>query len=209
MNKKISIVMFLNILLLTACSKGPTESEAKKIIQSVVDTCPYVTIEKFDKTNAVAVGDGNNYYDVVITYTVKTKVDPEAAKYAEEDAKINAQNIKIKPDLEKQLAEITALRKVHNDEFQQIVNNNHGPDRENQIKENNARGIELETTYSKIDYQLRQMGHDVGHHPPTDALLKCAVISVLVGTDFSEEVTKEFSETIRMVKSDKGWISAK
>lgn len=187
--------MFLNILVLTACSKGPTESEAKKIIQSVVDTCPYATLEKFDKTNAVAVGDGNNFYDVIITYTIKTKVDPQAAKYAEEDAKIKAQKTKIQSDLEKQLAENKALRKFYREKKREV--------------EDDAIRNKLDETWGEIDYQINKLWHDFGRHPKTDSELKCGVILSFFETDFTEEVTKEFSQTIRMVKSDKGWISAK
>lgn len=217
---KLAMIALLSSSLLMACSKGPSEDEAKSVLQSVIASCPYVTIDKFAKTNGVAVGNGNNLYDVIISYTLKTKVDPDAAKYAEEDAKTNGQNSQIRPDLEKQLADIEAARTQNAADFKaaqeklrqqksrvSAASSATPPQDISELDAIRAKGIELDTASNKIKYQLNQMDHPGNTHPPTDSLLKCPTIAVMMGTDFSKVETKDFSETIRMVKSDKGWIS--
>jgi len=57
------------ILALTACSHGPSESDAKQAIQARLGDCKYFSIDSFDKTNGIPVDD--NDYQVEVKYTIK------------------------------------------------------------------------------------------------------------------------------------------
>ncbi|WP_434661479.1 hypothetical protein P5W99_00770 [Paraburkholderia sp. A3BS-1L] len=54
--------------LLSACSHGPSESDAKAVIKERFASCQYLSLNDFDKTNGIP-GDDPSNYRVEVKYT--------------------------------------------------------------------------------------------------------------------------------------------
>jgi hypothetical protein len=141
MNKKLITAILMSSAFLLACSKGPSEGDAKEAFIELMTVCPLISVEKFSKANAAPVGNGNNFYDVAITYTLKAKVDPDYPK------------------------SVAAAE-----------------------KENDP------------DAKRAMLAQAEGN-----AVMKCPSFVTIMGTTFTQEVTKDFTETLRMRKTDNGW----
>ncbi|UQV45290.1 hypothetical protein KIV45_27070 [Janthinobacterium lividum] len=83
MNKMInSTITSMLLLCLGGCSNGPSESDAKAIIQKSIGNCEYFSIDHFERVNGTPQGAG--HYQVDIKYSVKMKPTPDIRAYASE-----------------------------------------------------------------------------------------------------------------------------
>lgn len=74
---KLLIVMVV-VASISACSKAPSESDAKKVVLSMLGDCSHISLEHFEKTNGTPIGEQG--YKVDIAYSVKLKPIPEIQK---------------------------------------------------------------------------------------------------------------------------------
>ncbi|WP_254218120.1 hypothetical protein [Burkholderia multivorans] len=67
---------------LSACSSGPSESDAKAAVQASLGGCEFLSIAHFEKVNGTPQGD--DHYLVDVKYTVSMKPTPDIKAYASE-----------------------------------------------------------------------------------------------------------------------------
>ena len=77
---------------LSACSSGPSDSDAKAAIQASLGGCEYLSIDHFEKVNGTPQGDG--HYLVDVRYTVSMKPTPDIKAYASEKYAREIDNLK-------------------------------------------------------------------------------------------------------------------
>ncbi|ARK79256.1 hypothetical protein BOC40_01540 [Burkholderia pseudomallei] len=77
---------------LSACSSGPSESDAKVAVQASLGGCEYLSIDHFEKVNGTPQGDG--HYLVDVKYTVSMKPTPDIKAYASEKYAKEIDNLK-------------------------------------------------------------------------------------------------------------------
>ena len=77
---------------LSACSSGPSDSDAKAAIQASLGGCEYLSIDHFEKVNGTPQGD--RHYLVDVKYTVSMKPAPDIKAYASEKYAEEVDNLK-------------------------------------------------------------------------------------------------------------------
>ncbi len=69
-----SILAVISIVIFTACSKTPSDSDGKEVVVKMLDGCNRISLENFEKTNGVA--NGENGYQLSIKFSLKI-IPPE------------------------------------------------------------------------------------------------------------------------------------
>lgn len=69
-----------SVIILSACSNSPSDSDAKKSVESLLGGCRLLSIENFEKVNGIANNDGSHVLEV--KYSIVAKTLPEVAKMA-------------------------------------------------------------------------------------------------------------------------------
>ncbi|AOJ97501.1 hypothetical protein [Burkholderia vietnamiensis] len=77
---------------LSACSNGPSESDAKAAVQASLGACEHLSIDHFEKVNGTPQGDG--HYLVDVKYTISMKPTPDIKAYASEKYAQEVDNLK-------------------------------------------------------------------------------------------------------------------
>ncbi|QQK02956.1 hypothetical protein JFN94_01905 [Burkholderia anthina] len=85
-------VAIVTAAALSACSSGPSDSDAKAAIQASLGGCEYLSIDHFEKVNGTPQGDG--HYLVDVKYTVSMKPTPDIKAYASEKYAEEIDNLK-------------------------------------------------------------------------------------------------------------------
>lgn len=184
------------VIAVAGCSQGPSEDEAKKVIQGMMSGCENLSLVKFKKINGIPFGNGNNIYDVSVAYTIE-------AKAFEDLKKINDETQPKLIELKKKQAEagvaITAMNtRMNSPEF----------------------AVEDEAIKLKVneDYQaLTKLNSDL--YPEIDKLehagrdesamkiISCPFVALVMVSGLDKGATKDFEDTIRMRKTDNGWMA--
>jgi len=68
-------IMIAVVASIAACSNAPSESDAKKVVQSMLGDCSHISLERFEKTNGTPIGERG--YKVDVAYSVKLTPVPE------------------------------------------------------------------------------------------------------------------------------------
>ena len=85
-------IAFATAVTLSACSSGPSDSDAKAAVQTSLGDCQYLSLSSFEKVNGTPQGD--NHYLVDVKYTVRMKPTPDIKAYASEKYAAEVGNLK-------------------------------------------------------------------------------------------------------------------
>jgi hypothetical protein len=85
-------LVLVTAAVLSACSSGPSESDAKAAVQTSLGNCEYLSIDHFEKVNGTPQVDG--HYLVDVKYTVTMKPTPDIKAYASEKYAKEVDNLK-------------------------------------------------------------------------------------------------------------------
>ncbi|MFA6920265.1 MAG: hypothetical protein WC216_00335 [Gallionella sp.] len=185
------------VVAVSGCSQGPSEAEAKKIVQDRMSGCNNLALVKFKKTNGIPFGDGSNIYDVSVAYTIEAKAFGDLKKIydetqprlielkrkqAEAGAAIIAMNSRINsPEF---AVEDEATKLKVNEEYQALTKFN-------------------SDLYPQID-KLERAGRDES----AMKIFACPLVVPVMVLGLDKDATKDFEETIRMRKTDNGWMAS-
>lgn len=206
---------------LAACgNSSPSESDARHAIEARFGDCPYVTITDFRKTNGIP-GDDPNSYRVEVAYTVK--VDPkdddlrEALKaYAQGYAELQSVTADIKQKEAQYSDEAKAYADAHKDDpgapsesdlfFQK---NAEAENSDQQLLDERKRQMELSAMinlheapiafHNKIYSACRGVPQNV---------INPFFMNGTIG-QLADGMSKDFTGTFYMVKTDNGWQMAR
>ncbi|QVN17097.1 hypothetical protein [Burkholderia pyrrocinia] len=195
---------------LSACSNGPSESDAKAAVQAALGGCEYLSIDHFEKVNGTPQGDG--HYLVDVKYTVAMKPTPEIKAYASEKYAQEVDNLK------KQLAHGHEVENAWKADEQAWMQANPGQD---------AATYEVAHQDSWADYQkvmpLLLSGDQLVNNAPRAAKAAmgramrqtCPNVSATLLDNFfngnesveqyAEGLEETFTGKIAMTKTDNGW----
>ena len=192
-------------IAVSACSKpAPSESEAKNAIQGLLGDCRYLSIDRFERVNGTP--QGENGYQVAIKYAIKVTPAPENARLiGEMSAKLAEVNERLESasnECRKIAEQMNAIEDKSSKEYQELYKLSW--DQEGPYK-----------AVEKIEKEKRDLINSI--NPAANLAKECPNLNrVLYANIFSDEgvdqfaksFTKEFSGTIPMVKTDKGWMAA-
>lgn len=195
---------------LSACSNGPSGSDARAAIQASLGGCEYLSIDHFEKVNGAPQGDG--HYLVDVKYTVSMKPTPDIKAYAGEKY---AQEV---DGLKKQLAHAHDVENAWKADEQAWLQANPGQ---------SASAYEVAHQDGWADYQkvmpLLLGGDQLVSNAPRTAKTAMEramrqtcpnVNSTLLDNFFNgnepveqyaDEIRESFTGKLSMVKTDNGW----
>lgn len=113
-------IALVTAVTLSACSSGPSESDAKAAVHTYLGDCEYLSIGSFEKVNGTPTGD--NHYLVDVKYTIKMKPTPDIKAYASEKYAQEVDNLK------KQLAHAHEVENAWKADKQAWIQANPGSD---------------------------------------------------------------------------------
>ncbi|WCM19784.1 hypothetical protein NDK50_20615 [Paraburkholderia bryophila] len=85
-------IALVTAVTLSACSSGPSESDAKAAVQAALGDCEYLSIDSFEKVNGTPQGDSR--YLVDVKYTIRMKPTADIKAYASEKYAQEVDNLK-------------------------------------------------------------------------------------------------------------------
>lgn len=195
---------------LSACSSGPSDSDAKAAIQASLGGCEYLSIDHFEKVNGTPQGDG--HYLVDVKYTVSMKPTPDIKAYASEKYAKEVDNLK------SQLAHAHDVENAWKADEQAWIQANPGQ---------NSSGYEVAHQDGWAAYQtvvpLLLGGDQLVNNAPRNAKAAmeramrqaCPNVSSTLLENFfngnepveqyADEIRETFTGKLSMVKTDNGW----
>ncbi|MGK8200743.1 hypothetical protein [Burkholderia cepacia] len=198
---------------LSACGHGaPSESDAKQVVAGALGDCRYFELTDFQKLNGLP-GDSSNDYRVDVKYTIRLSPNSDIKAYVrqwkEQNDKYQSLNAdaeqKAKQYYDNQQAYTAAnpndldarrtFEQQHQDEYQAMSNA--------KIEVGNAAAA-LNNTAPGLVFRRAI----VQACPSIDLRLLTNFFNGK-GTDYSNDVDVEFTQTLDMIKTDKGWQVAR
>ncbi|RQS88106.1 hypothetical protein [Burkholderia seminalis] len=195
---------------LSACSNGPSESDAKAAVQASLGACEFLSIDHFEKVNGTPQGDG--HYLVDVKYTVSMKPTPDIKAYASEKYAEEVDNLK------KQLAHAREVENAWKADQQAWMQANPGQD---------AAAYEVAHQNGWADYQkvmpLLLEGDQLMNNAPRTAKAameramrqSCPNVNMSLLDNFfngdkpveqyADGIKETFNGKIAMTKTDNGW----
>jgi len=226
-------IVMVTVAILSACSKSPSESDAKTAIKNRFGDCAYVSIEDFKKVNGTKVSEQE--YLVDVTYKVDKTPMPESKKIGEEyfakSAEINSKiptvqnsiqklNSEFEPEynsIKNQLSNSTdqAQRQLLQAQLDKITKS-YSVEYDSLNSQLTALRNDLDTLKQNILKESGAMAINFSKACPMYGSAANQLSSGFVHTDryfagesYSKEIINNFKETLQMVKTDNGWMLAK
>lgn len=206
-------VAVIAIVTLSACSKTPSDSDVKKVIQKSIGDCSYFSIDSFEKTNGIA--DGDSAYRVEVKYSIKMKPLEENKKDTDEVVevlkKFEADTTGVQERIEKySRAEGDYVRErfsVQGDHYAQYRLDHPSEYAQYQkdtflLSNVNAATYQFQGYKQKFSTRLynvcpHQSGIEMDFFNPNDPKIRLV--------DYAKDVVKSYTATIQMIKTDNGW----
>lgn len=203
-------LMLATAVALSACSNGPSESDAKAALQTSLGGCEYLSIDHFEKVNGTPQGD--DHYLVDVKYTVSMKPTPDIKAYASEKYAKEVDNLK------QQLAHAHDVENAWKADEQTWIRANPGSD---------SSAYEVAHQEGWADYQkvmpLLLGGDQLLNNAPRTA--KAAMERAMRQTcpnvnpslldrffngnepveQYADEIEESFTGKVAMTKTDNGW----
>lgn len=199
--------------ILSACGhSAPSESDAKQAVMNALGDCKYFALRDFTKVNGIP-GDSENSYRVDVKYTIRMSRDSDvkanARQWKEQYDKYQSLKAdadrKAKQYYDRQQAYIDAkpsdpfarqtFEQQHQDEYQAMSNA--------KIEVGNAAAA-LNNTAPGLVFR-----HTIVQACPSIDLRLLTNFFNGKGTDYSNDVDVEFTQTLDMIKTDNGWQAAR
>lgn len=209
-------------LALSACSNAPSESDAKRTVQNIIGDCRYFSLENFEKVNGVAQGERNHL--ISIKYSVKVKTFPDSKKIAEDIlTKLN--------EIDKKMEEVVTEKNKNYAEYKALDDRlNNEKDRakwailsDEKTKFTYEKFNPSVAAFGKLSTEKTALSRELIQPLITKFKNECPSVNGVIfegiyGDAYPERIPpqfakgfltdfgKEFTQTILMTKTDKGWM---
>jgi hypothetical protein len=191
------------LTILAACGhSAPSESDARAVIQSQLDGCPYLSLADFKKTNGIP-GDDSSSYRVDVAYTLKFKPSDDEQDSMKQWAKLMKQQTALNQEEQQDLNAASAKYPSGTDESLAAMK-------------------EVEDKYrDRLDDLKQQLSQTLDARSFLNSLPeKCPNLPRSFWMNFfaSDQdykdmvrggVEKSYTGTISMIKTDNGWQAAR
>ena len=202
-------VAVIAIVTLSACSKTPSDSDVKKVIQNSLGNCSYFSIDSFEKTNGIAEGD--SAYRVEVKYSIKMKPLDENKKDVEEAmavlSKLETDTAAAKTRAEKYQNEEINYALAHQGDHAQYQQDHADEFLQYQkdaflLSNANATTYQFHTYKEKFGTRLYNACPpwnriQMDFFDPNDPKVHMA--------EYATDIVKSYTATIQMIKTDNGW----
>lgn len=207
----------LSLIVLSACSSSPSDSDAKKAVETMIGGCRLLSIDNFQKVNGIANSDGSHV--VEIKYSIKAKVFPEVAKMvAEYSPKRSAMSTRLAKAAEADAAAKKVLAERNEKLLHEIKDMTewHAFKAETE-KFDKEIALPANQLVSAIEKELSDLQRDElaiserfkQECPSVNGKLQFLMYDNNQGLDnYTKDFTKDYHVNITMIKSDNGWIPA-
>ncbi|WP_144160657.1 hypothetical protein [Paraburkholderia sp. BCC1885] len=190
-------------ILLSACGNStPSESNAKAVIQSQLDGCPYLSLEDFKRTNGIP-GDDPNSYRVDVAYTLRFKpsdderdsmkqwgtlMKQQAALNQQEEQDLNAASAKYTSGTDESAA---AIKEVE-DKYK---------DRQDDLKQQLSQTLDARSFLNSLPDKCSNL--------PRSFWMNFFASDQDIKDMVRGGVEKSYTDTISMARTDNGWQAAR
>ncbi|WP_144159682.1 hypothetical protein [Paraburkholderia sp. BCC1885] len=190
-------------ILLSACGNStPSESNAKAVIQSQLDGCPYLSLEDFKKSNGIP-GDDPNSYRVDVAYTLRFKpsdderdsmkqwgtlMKQQAALNQQEEQDLNAASAKYTSGTDESAA---AMKEVE-DRYK---------DRQDDLKQQLSQTLDARSFLNSLPDKCSDL--------PRSFWMNFFANDQDIKDMVRGGVEKSYTDTISMTRTDNGWQAAR
>ncbi|WP_153067604.1 hypothetical protein [Paraburkholderia graminis] len=195
-------------MTLSACSNSPSESDARKVVESTLAGCKYLELRDFQKVNGIP-GETGNGYRVDVKYTIRLSPDS--------DIKANARQWKEEYDKYQSLkADADEKAKQYYDQQQAYIDANPSDPTARQTFEQQHQDRYQAMSKAKIEEgNFAALLNNTAPGPFFRRTVAQACPGIDLGllgsffngkdTDYSDDVDVQFTQTISMMKTDNGW----
>lgn len=202
------LLLTASTLIVTACSNGPSSSEAEKAVKKTfLGGCSQIEMKEFTKTNGIQVSDRN--YKVEAKYSVRlpstsarqAHIQEALAALKKADAELqtaNAVSQKYKNDLDaftQSGGSISEFEMQNKSRFYEMVNAERLISAYEEMKKNGPSRVR-DLLQSELRKECPRVSNEVlqAFFNPNVAL-----------ESYSDALTREFTGAIHMIKTDNGW----
>lgn len=200
-----SLMAMAAVVAVSACSKpAPSESDAKNVIQGLLGDCRYVTLDHFERVNGIPKGE--NGYQVEIKYTLKATPVPENVRLiASQAAKLSEVNERLqratneRGAIHKKMGEIEDKASKEYQDLYKLSWDKDGPYNAVEKIEQEKRGI--------IN-SINPTANFAKECPNLNRVIYANVFSDESVDQFAKSFAKEFSGSLMMIQTDKGWMAS-
>lgn len=219
------LVVVIAGLTISACSKAPSEGDAKQVVQNTLGGCRYLSIDSFEKVNGIA--DGDRGYRVEVKYSVKMTPTAENKKAAEaasvELSKLNREYKEAKPRKDKYYEARSAYTMKNYEKLGGVnvtigeLDSKFDADHPEEYKQYlaDAEVVSIGATLiNAIPLRTQRILVDsfVNECPKVNMNLLKAFFNPNINTgqyagdmgEYTKDIIKSFAGTIQMIKTDKG-----
>jgi len=195
-------------MTLSACSNSPSDSDARKVVESTLAGCKYLELRDFQKVNGIP-GETGNGYRVDVKYTLRLSPDS--------DIRANAKQWKDQYDRYQSLkADADEKAKQYYDQQQAYIDANPSDPAARQTFEQQHQDAYQTMSKEKIEEgNFAALLNNTAPGPFFRRTVVQACPGIDLGllssffngkdTDYSDDVDVQFTQTISMMKTDNGW----
>ncbi|AOX99676.1 hypothetical protein [Jeongeupia sp. USM3] len=207
-------LLIASAISLTACSSGPSDSDAKQAIASTLADCQYLSVSKFEKVNGIAQGERN--YQVDVKYTIDLTPTPDIKRFASETYPAYFQALKTKVTHAKE------VRSAWDTDQDAWVKANPGSLASDFEVAYPDRWKAYQAVIGDVltgDQQLESAPINAKHQMAANLVQACPGLNAALVRElfsgvepverYAEDVGIAFTGTIPMVKTDNGWQAAR
>ncbi|WP_157658059.1 hypothetical protein [Burkholderia ubonensis] len=201
------------VAILSACGQSaPSESDAKQAVMNALGDCKYFELRDFTKVNGIP-GDSGNDYRIDVKYTVRMSPDSDVKDQVKQWSALYDRYQSMNADAEQKANDYYRQKQAYVDAnpndlsagqtFEQQHQDIYKPMSDETIAVGNlASQLELNSPARFLRSQIVQA---------------CPSVNLqLLGnffrgkpTDLAEDVDAEFTQTLDMIRTDKGWQAAR
>lgn len=214
-----SLLLVTTVLAVSACSKGPSDGQIEKAVENAyqMGNCKYISLENFKKVNGIA--QGEQYYDVAVSFTFEVEAVPELNKLNELESQL--EQVELDEQMSKNdlkaaerkamLAAMPVSTKGH--EHDATYGKETNEEREAaiiELKKLEAEIIELRKKVDNLalnDKLKPKLIEDI--KVLSDKYEGCRIPITMVGIDPDKGGSKQMNWEFRMIKTDNGWMKAR
>lgn len=190
-------------ILLSACGNStPSESNAKAVIQSQLDGCPYLSLEDFKKSNGIP-GDDPNSYRVDVAYTLRFKLSDDERDSMKQWGTLMKQQAALNQLEEQDLNAASAKYTAGTDESATAIKEVEGKykDRQDDLKQQLSQTLDARSFLNNLPDKCANL--------PRSFWMNFFASDQDIRDMVGGGVEKSYTDTISMTRTDNGWQAAR
>lgn len=184
---------------LAACGhSAPSASDARAVIQSQLDGCPYLSLEDFKKSNGIP-GDDPNSYRVDVAYTLRFKPSDDERDSMKQWGTLMKQQAALNQQEEQDLNAVSAKYTSGTDESGAAIKEveDRYKDRQDDLKQQLSQTLDARSFLNSLPDKCSNL--------PRSFWMNFFASDQDIKDMIRGGVEKSYTDTIPMTRTDNGW----